>query len=173
VNTMFKRILVPTDFSDPSDAALDYARVLAGQFHSTIQLLHVVEPPFDASAFSNEAYIAGAPSIYEAMVKEAQAQLAIRVRPTDRERLGLRTEIITGQSAVTILEYAADHRMDLIVMGTHGRTGLAHLFMGSVAEHVVRKAICPVLTVRYALGCEGPIVSTDRTARCDTALDFG
>src|SRR5881394_1068039 len=141
---MFTRILDPTDFSEPSDAALDYARALAGKCGSVIQLLHVVEPPFDASALSNEAYVVGTPGMYEMLVKEAQAHLATRVHAADG---ALRSEIITGQSAPTILQYAADQHIDLIVMGTHGRTGLAHLLMGSVAEHVVRKACCPVLTV--------------------------
>jgi universal stress protein A len=161
---MFKRILVPTDFSDPSDAALDYARVLAGQFNATIQLLHVVEPPFDAAAFSNEALIGNTAGIYEALMTEARSQLACRARPDDIARHGITTEIVTGQSAATIVQYATDHRMDLIVMGTHGRTGIAHLLMGSVAEHVVRRAVCPVMTVRYSPAPEGPIVSTSHQA---------
>ncbi len=171
---MFKRILVPTDFSDPSDAAFDYARALAAPFGSTIQLLHVVEPPLDTSTFTNEVYVGNVPSIYEALAKEAQSQLDVRISPADCARYGLRTEVVTGQSAPVILEHALDQHIDLIVMGTHGRTGLAHLFMGSVAEHVVRKSVCPVLTVRYAPAPEGPICSSsDRTSRSDTALDRG
>lgn len=171
---MFKRILVPTDFSDPSDAALDYARVLAGQFGATIQLLHVVEPPFEAGAFSNEVYLGNIPGMCDTLIREAQAHVASRVRPADVARYGLRTEIITGQSAATILEYALHHRVELIVMGTHGRTGMAHLFMGSVAEHVVRKAVCPVMTVRYAPAPEGPIVSSSALpSRSDIERDRG
>jgi nucleotide-binding universal stress UspA family protein len=156
---MFTRILVPTDFSDPSDAALDYARALADKFGGSLHLLHVIEPVYARGAFSNEVYIGAAPGAYELLATDAQAKLADRVLPSDRTRYGTTTEVITGLSAETIVEYAADHHIDLIVMGTHGRTGLAHLVMGSVAEHVVRRALCPVLTVRYTPASDVPIVS--------------
>jgi nucleotide-binding universal stress UspA family protein len=104
------------------------------------------------------------------LAKKAQAQFASRVVPADRARYGITTEIMTGRSATTIVEYAADQHVDLIVMGTHGRTGLAHLFMGSVAEHVVRKAPCPVLTVRQAPAAPVATVSwPGRTSQFDTA----
>ena len=87
----------------------------------------------------------------------------MRVFPSDRARHDTTTEVIAGMSADTNVEYAADQHVDLIVMGTHGRTGLAHLFMGSVAEHVVRTAPCPVLTVRQAPLAQAATVS--RSAR--------
>jgi len=167
---MFTRILVPTDFSEPSDAALDYARTLAQKFGASLRLLHVIEPPYESGAFSNEVYLAETPGLYDMLAKKAQAQFASRVVPADRARYGITTEIMTGRSATTIVEYAADQHVDLIVMGTHGRTGLAHLFMGSVAEHVVRKALCPVLTVRQAPAAPVATVSRPgRTSRFDTA----
>jgi universal stress protein A len=160
---MFNRILVPTDFSEPSDAALDYARALADKFGATLHLLHVIEPGSMAGAVSNEAYLGTSPGIYEVLVKEAQAKFAHCVFPADRAKYGATTEVMTGVTADTIIDVAADQHMDLIVMGTHGRTGLAHLLMGSVAEHVVRTAPCPVLTVRQAPVAEAVRVS--RSAR--------
>ena len=147
---MFGHILVPTDFSEASDAALDYARVLAQKFGATMQLLHVIELAHASGAFSGEMFIAETPNMYDLLMQEARSNLAHRVRPADLARHGTTTEVVTGNSAGVIVQYAADKNIDLIVMGTHGRTGLAHLFMGSVAEHVVRTAPCPVLTVRHA-----------------------
>lgn len=172
---MFNRILVPTDFSEPSDAALNYARALATKFGASLHLLHVIEPGYATGAFSNEAYIAvEAPGAYEMLVKEAQSKFAPRVFPSDRTRHGMTTEVMTGIGAATIVEYAADQDIDLIVMGTHGRTGLAHLLMGSVAEHVVRTAPCPVLTVRRAPAPEtATVLRPDRISRFDTVPDHG
>jgi len=173
--TMFTRILVPTDFSEPSDAALEYARALADKFGATLHLLHVIEPGYATGTFSNEAYIAvEAPGSYEMLVKEAQAKFAYRVFPSDRARHGATTEVMTGMSAATIVEFARDQHIDLIVMGTHGRTGLAHLLMGSVAEHVVRTASCPVLTVRQARVAQAVTVSRSaRISQFDTVPGLG
>ena len=147
---MFGHILVPSDFSEAADAALDYARILAQKFGATLQLLHVIELAHAPGAFSGEVFIAETPDTYDLLRREAHLKLAKRVRPADLARHGATTEVITGQSAGVIVQYATDMNIDLIVMGTHGRTGLAHLLMGSVAEHVVRTAPCPVLTVRHA-----------------------
>ena len=160
---MFTRILVPTDFSEPSDAALDYARALAERFGATLRLLHVIDPAFTAQAVTSEAYLGTSPGIYEMLVQEAQSRFGERVFPADRARFGAKTEVITGPVAATIRDYAADQHIDLIVMGTPGRTGLAHLLMGSVAEHVGRAAAGPVLTVRQAAVAE--TVSVSRSAR--------
>lgn len=168
---MFTRILVPTDFSEPSDAALDYARTLAEKFGASLHLLHIIEP-HTSGPFSNESYIG--PSMYEVQLTEARSKLAARVPPTDRARYGATTEVMTGMSAATIVEFAADQHIDLIVMGTHGRTGLEHLLMGSVAEHVVRTAPCPVLTVRQApVAREATVLRSARISQFDTALGPG
>ena len=135
------RILVPTDFSEMSDAALDYARVLARRFGASLHLLHVLDDPFVTEGLAAEAYITEAPSIRTSMLDEARSRLAHRAAGCTT------TEAIFGRGAVTIVEYAQQCGSDLIVMGTHGRTGLAHLLLGSVAERVVRLAPCPVLTV--------------------------
>jgi nucleotide-binding universal stress UspA family protein len=145
---MFTRILVPTDFSEPSDAALDYARVLAGRFGASLHVLHVIETP--GAMMSPEVYIADSPEVQAQLFEHAKDRLQHRVTPNDRTRHGATTEIVSGPSARSIVNYATERGMDLIVMGTHGRTGVAHLLMGSVAEKVVRDAPCPVMTVRRA-----------------------
>ena len=144
---MFTRILVPTDFSAPSDAALEYARTLAGKFGASLHLLHVVEDQFVTGSFGADMFVPNTPGTLSYLLSEAHDRMAHRISTKDRSRLRATTEVIVGRAARTITSYAADNGYDLIVMGTHGRTGLAHVLMGSVAEHVVRDAACPVLTV--------------------------
>ncbi len=147
---MFTRILVPTDFSEPSEAALDYARALAGTFGASLHLLHVFNAPCAAGAVSPEGFIAESPEVHASLFEDARSRLQRRVTATDRNQYGAKTEIVTGSSPESIVNYAKERGMDLIVMGTHGRSGLAHLLIGSVAEKVVRTAPCPVMTVRRA-----------------------
>jgi nucleotide-binding universal stress UspA family protein len=130
---MFRHILVPTDFSETSDAALDYGLELAARFNAQLHLLHVIDAPAVLPA---------------GLFDDVKAKLARRA--ARGQRCAVTTEVITGTSARTIVCYARARSMDLIVMGTHGRSGMAHLLMGSVAEKVVRDAPCPVLTVRHA-----------------------
>jgi nucleotide-binding universal stress UspA family protein len=150
---MIKRILVPTDFSEPSEAALVYARTLARQFGATFHLLHVLEAPVVTGPFSRQVYIPETPGTVNYLVRDAKLRLARRLLPSDKARYKATKELIVGLAAKTIVQYAAEQKFDLIVMGTHGRTGLGHLIMGSVAEHVVRAAPCPVMTV-HATGKE-------------------
>lgn len=139
-NSIIRRILVPTDFSEPSDTALEYARTLAGRVGASLHLLHVLEDPFLAEGLLAEAYIGSGPSVRVDLLDDARERLLHRAA-------GATTEVIFGHGATTIVEYAERGGFDLIVMGTHGRTGLAHLLIGSVAETVVRTATVPVLTV--------------------------
>ena len=147
---MFSRILVPTDFSEHSDMALEHARVLATKFGSTLHLLHVLELSHVNMSFGTEVFTSEAPDLETKIYEDAKANLASRATPADRARFNVTTEIVKGMTAKTITEAAEARHMDLIVMGTHGRGGVAHLLMGSVAETVVRTAPCPVLTVRDA-----------------------
>ena len=147
---MFSRILVPTDFSEPSDAALAYARVLAEKFGASLHVLHVFESPFVAGAVSPEVFVDDSPAVQAQLLEEAKNRLQHRVSAADRANYAATTEIVGGHSARAIVDYAIERKMDLIVMGTHGRSGVAHLLMGSVAEKVVRTAPCPVMTVRRA-----------------------
>ena len=147
---MFARILVPTDFSDTSDSALDYARKIAERFGSSLHLLHVVEGPFAAGPAGAELYIPEAPAVQAAQFEEARIRLQVRLHTGEGREPRETSEIVTGACARAILDVARDRGFDLIVMGTHGRSGVAHLLLGSVAEKVVRDAACPVLTVHEA-----------------------
>lgn len=149
----FTRILVATDFSAPSDAALDRAWQIALQFGASVHVLHVLEDPFVDGPFGSEVFLAESPDTRAARLKNAREKLAHRVTAQHRARLRATTEVIFGATARTIVDYAADNGFDLIVMGTHGRTGIAHLLMGSVAERVVRSAACPVMTTHTARPC--------------------
>ena len=144
----FTKILVPTDFSETADAALDYAKVLAGQFGASIDLLHVFSNPYDLAVYAPEVYAPLPPEMRERAIENARECLSARFTPADERRFGGTCSIVTGLTAPQIVKYADEHGVDLIVMGTHGRRGVAHLLLGSVAEHVVRTAACPVLTVR-------------------------
>jgi nucleotide-binding universal stress UspA family protein len=152
-----RRILVPTDFSATADAALDYALLVAARFGASLQLLHVLDDPFLTEGLAGEAYIAEAPRLRGAMLRDAQTRLVKRVAPLRNAaawegwpgQVRVEAEVLFGHGASTIAEYARVSGTDLVVIGTHGRTGVAHLLMGSVAERLVRTALCPVLAVRY------------------------
>jgi nucleotide-binding universal stress UspA family protein len=146
---MFKRILVPTDFSAPSDAALEYARAVARRFGSSLHLLHVAEDPYRA-VYTAEVFVPEIEGLREEILDNALGRLKQRVTPQDVSELHTTIDAVVGTPAWSIVEYAGGHDIDLIVMGTHGRGGMSHLVMGGVAERVVRTAPCPVLTVRQA-----------------------
>lgn len=160
---MFTRILVPTDFSAASDAALDYARTLAEKFGASLHLLHVVDNAYLTGDIASEMYAPALTTLHDAILKDVEGRLSTRLPDSDRRRFRGTTHALIGTGARTIIEYAAANRIDLIVMGTHGRSGLAHLLMGSVAERVVRLASCPVLTVRQALAAHPyPMATAER-----------
>lgn len=144
------RILVPTDFSPQSDATLDYAKALAERFGASLHLIHVLEDPYATSAYATEVYGYLPPGLKESWQKEADSRLATILPPAERTRFHGTSSVIFGRPATAIVEYAEQEGIDLIVMGTHGRSGVAHLLLGSVAERVVRTSQCPVLTVRSA-----------------------
>ena len=144
-----KKILVPTDFGEAADAALAYARALARNFGASVDVLHVAE---DASArmFAGEVYVAVPPTLQQDIENTARKQLEQRLIDNDREPMAMRPIVMASNApALTIVNYAKETGIDLIVMGTHGRGPMAHLLMGSVAERVVRLAGCPVLVVRH------------------------
>ena len=143
-----KRIMIPVDFSDDSLKALAYARDFAKPFGAELCVLYVVEPIYYATPAD---MYATSPNI--AMLIDEQrrigAQQLTRIN-ADLKKKGARVRTLqkTGSAAQCIVDTAKSLKADLVVMGTHGRTGLAHMLMGSVAEKVVRTAACPVLTVR-------------------------
>ena len=157
------RVLAATDFSPQSDRALEHARAIAAKSGAALHLLHVLEDTVDTAAFGTEVFVPESAEVREARVREATIRLEQRARSAKPQAS---TEIVAGGGARSIAAYAAQHDVDLIVMGTHGRTGIAHLVMGSVAEQVVRTAPCPVLAVRAAgQDVAAPEATADSTAR--------
>jgi len=144
-----KNILVATDFSETSEAALVYARELAQAFGGTLHVLHVAGI-IAASAIGVEGYTTDFIALQREVEESARKQLDGLVSEADRRALSAKTIVLTSNSpAQSIVSYAKDAHIDLVVVGTHGRGGMAHVLMGSVAERVVRMAPCPVLTVRH------------------------
>jgi nucleotide-binding universal stress UspA family protein len=143
----FDAVLVATDFSPTSVHALDYARMLAHRFDAPLHLLHVVEDPVVAAAWS-EAYAVDVAGLRARLILEAEGR--IKAQADALGDITVTTEVLVGSPARAIVGAAADRGAGLIVMGTHGRSGVTHWLLGSVAERVVRTAPCPVLTVRDA-----------------------
>jgi len=132
-------VLVATDFSSPSDAALRYGRALAQRFGASLHILHVVENSFLRPTAADPQ-----------TVKETKSRMVAELLTEDERQSGARSAIeVSDSPAEAITTYARDQRIDLIVIGTHGRSGMSRLLVGSVAEHVLRTAPCPVLTVRH------------------------
>jgi universal stress protein A len=142
-----KHILVPTDFSPQADAALRYALDLAAVLDARVHLVHVVEDPVAAGMWSAEFYTVTVAGLQISLVKDSEQHLRRIVAESGIATGALTSEVRTGPAARVIVDAAAERGDDLIVMGTTGRTGLAHVVMGSVAEKVVRLAHCPVLTI--------------------------
>jgi len=142
------RILVPTDFSPSSDDALGCAKRLAAKLGGSVRMLHVVENTAVGTSFGSEVFIPEPPEGLTERTMEARIQLSRRILGDSRSRVSVTGDVIHGPVGMMITAYAGDTGFDLIVMGTRGRGGLAHLLMGSIAESVIRTAPCPVLTVR-------------------------
>lgn len=141
-------ILIATDFSDASETALNHARAMAKAFGSRLHVLHVVEVfSFDSAAFGTAA--ATIPALQAELEAASRRTLERTVTDTDRKELRAVAALrAVDTPAHAIVEYAREEKIDLIVVGTHGRKGLSHVLLGSVAEKVVRLAPCAVLTVR-------------------------
>ena len=154
----FARILVPTDFSPPSDAALATAKALATQFGASLHLVHVLTDPYATAAYTADIYGYLPPGLRQSWQQQAQMQLDGQFTKDERARFRITTSVLFGTAAASIVEHARENGINLIVMGTHGRGGVAHLLLGSVAERVVRTAECPVLTVR---GTAAALASND------------
>jgi nucleotide-binding universal stress UspA family protein len=143
-----RNVLVATDFSEPSDAAVMYGRELATRFVATLHILHVAPNVFAAPGA--EYYAAVSTDLQKQVEDDAWQRLKALTVDSDKSGPPTHVTVITGNSpAVTIVNFAKEHTIDLIVMGTHGRGAISHLIMGNVAERVVRLAPCPVLTVRH------------------------
>ena len=146
-----KKILYPTDFSEYSLAALPYAISLTQQNDSKLYCLHVVEMPHEEYLTSEYMVPLSIPHVPEdKILRTARARLERFVTENISEiDKKVTARVLVGTPFVEIIRYARDQSIDLIVLGTHGRNALASMLLGSVAEKVVRKASCPVLTVRH------------------------
>ena len=139
------RILVPVDFSECTDPVVEWAAHLAEEHQSAITLLHAYHLPVEFQQLEG-AYL---PSDFWASVRgEAEASLAKLVGPLRARGIDTETAVCEGYAATVIVDEAAARNVDLVVIGTHGLSGLKHLLLGSIAERVVQKAHCPVLTVK-------------------------
>lgn len=142
-----RRVLFPTDFSEPAEYAWSYALTFAQEFGAEVHLLHVIAPPPRLTEAYAVSYDPG--RMVESLTAEATGSMDRQVEAAKSCGLVFRREVREGLDYREIIDYAAKHDIDLIVMATHGRTGLAHVLLGSVAEKVVRKAPCPVLTIKH------------------------
>jgi nucleotide-binding universal stress UspA family protein len=142
------RILIPTDFSKHSQNALAYAVAFAEKFGAELHLLHVVQ---DLAMFLPDGVTAGPPLLPPVDQLTAAVRVALdrAIEENHLQHLPVQTHVREGTPFYEIIRFAKEKDIDLIVMGTHGRSGLVHVLLGSVTEKVVRKAPCPVLTVRH------------------------
>lgn len=142
----FKKILVPVDFASHSAEALEVATDLARRYEAALTLVHVYEPVDYALP---PGYVVYTPDQLNRMTAELQSRLEATRRDVAASSGGtVEARMLQGPAAVSILDCAADEGFDLIVMGTHGRTGVGRFLLGSVAEKIVRAAHCAVLTVK-------------------------
>jgi nucleotide-binding universal stress UspA family protein len=144
---MFKEILLPTDGSDHADEAVNCAVALAKKFGARLHLIHVIETPRlqDYGAFF------ALPNILEELRKSGEAILketAKYIRESGLQEIA--SDMPEGYPADEILEYSKQNKIDLIVMGTHGRRGFNRVVLGSISEEIVRRSPVPVLTVRMS-----------------------
>jgi nucleotide-binding universal stress UspA family protein len=142
----FEKILTAIDFSENSYYAFDYALTMARQFQAELTIMHVINEPVDLRGF----YV---PHIsFEQLEKEIEEGAEKMMEKFCQTRMSdftnYKTSIVTGIPYEEIIRKAEETESSLIVLGTHGRTGLDHIIFGSTAERVVRSAICPVLTIR-------------------------
>lgn len=143
-----RKILVPLDFSQCSTHALDYALGMAEAFGASVILLHIVEP----AAVSSENYLNVTPMLDEShqqLLEAGRERLADLSQKHMGHKIPTESLVRIGRAPSEIADTAEALGVDLIVMGTHGYSGIKHALLGSTAEKVVRHAVCPVLTVRH------------------------
>ena len=142
-----RSILAPTDFSEHAAAALKYACGLAEKLGATLHVLHVLP---DVVPAGPDLMLAPAlpPEYYAETEKESRAALEKILDPAWGKPAGVKTAVVWGSAVDRVVEYAEDEKVDLLVVATHGRTGLSHALLGSIAELIIRRSPCPVLTIR-------------------------
>ncbi|MDD4888722.1 MAG: universal stress protein [Phycisphaerae bacterium] len=143
------KLLFPTDFSELSEAALKYALQFARDYKAELHVIHVVDEAYQYwMSMAPSTVPVGAP-IVEDVVRNASKSLEKLVADKLSQDVTVVHQVLIGRPFLEIIKYAKAQSIDLIVIGTHGRGGLGQMLMGSVAEKVVRKAPCPVLTVHH------------------------
>jgi nucleotide-binding universal stress UspA family protein len=148
MSIVLKKILCPTDFSENSEHAMKYALALATLSQAQLELFHVVEPISYPQSTELFEPVLDEVELTMKMGVAFQKQLEDQVDALKEVYPKIAGKLVTGNTFLEIIRAARDD-VDMIVMGTHGRTGLAHVLIGSVAERVVREAPCPVLTVKH------------------------
>jgi len=143
-----KTILFPTDYSNGARAAMDHAISLAKDYHAKLILLYVIQDISIAEWYIPSSISAG--ELIEDMQKSAWQEMDKWFSEVSKQVKDVEKMVVRGVPFVEIIQTAKERNADLIVIGTHGRTGIDHMLFGSTAEKVVRKAACPVLTVRIA-----------------------
>lgn len=145
-----RKILLPTDFSETSKEALKYAMSMAKEYSAEMTVLHVINEQLLTEGL-NLPRVISMQSIEKELCKEAERQMDDFFKETGgAEGIKIKKAVIKGKPFLQIIRYAKENDIDLIVIGTHGRSGLEHIIFGSTAEKVVRKAPCPVLSVKPA-----------------------
>lgn len=139
-------ILVPTDFSENAQKALDLAKEIARGTNATLHLIHVVEPVVYPADWSYAQV--GFADLERELETNMQKELNIMADHLQKEGYKVETAILRGRASDEICAYAKDHKASIVAIGTHGRGGLEHFLFGSTTERVLRKAPCPVLSVR-------------------------
>ena len=147
--TYAQRILAPIDFSAMSEPAVDHAMALADVFGASVTLLHAHDMPTAMGAIVPGAHLETDLAMIRSAAQRRLDHLAARLR--HHGFADVRVALVAGPPVETILRYATEGEFDLIVMGTHGRSGLRRILIGSVAEGVLRKAHCPVVTVHLPI----------------------
>ena len=143
-----KKVLVPTDFSDSARQALRYGMSFAKEYGAELTVLHVVENL--TVGYASDLFPVPMAEVFQEISGYAKAELAKLGQEARARGLGVRELVIQGKPSAEIIRFAAENEIDVIVLGTHGKGMLDQALFGSTTERVVRRAPCPVLTVRLA-----------------------
>lgn len=144
-----KKVLVADDFSDSSRHAVEHAELIATKFGASVELVHVIQAAAALQSPGGPFITPGLLGREETMEVEARAQLEHEADELRGRGLTVKPTVMTGDPLECIIRAAKEGKADLLVVGTHGRTGVTHLLLGSVAESILRAAPCPVLSVRH------------------------
>ena len=147
MHTFIRHILVPLDFTTDQDGVITLARTLAGSLGAVVHFVHVLAEPY-VTPGAYQFHLPDTPERRERRYNQARVRMRVAAEMFNEHGITTTVEARGGIPVDEIVDAAIDYGADLIVMGTHGRSGFQHLLAGSVAEQVIRRARCPVLTVR-------------------------